>query len=74
MKIERSDENKQTIELIPNGGVFELYDEIWFATDDVYTANNNGTFRRCVRLEDGLVQGFGLSKMVGPINAKVVIE
>ena len=75
MIIERAnDKDIRIIEDIIDGMAFLSEGEIWIATKEYYSDEQDYRYRRCVRLGDGYVDGFAPIKEVKLINAKVVIE
>ena len=75
MIIERAnDKDIRRIEDIVDGMAFLSDDEIWIATKEYFSDEQDYRYRRCVRLGDGYVDGFAPIKEVKLVNAKVVIE
>lgn len=75
MIIERAkDKGIRMIEDIDDGMAFLSDGEIWIATKEYYSDEQDYRYRRCVRLWDGYVDGFSPPKEVKLVNAKVVIE
>ena len=75
MIIERaSDKDIRIIEDVVDGMAFLSEGEIWIATKEYYSDSEDFRYRRCVRLEDGYVDGFAPIREVKLVNAKVVIE
>ena len=75
MIIEREkDKDSRIIEEIVDGMAFLSDDEIWIATKEYFSDEQDYIYRRCVRLSDGYVDGFSPPKEVKLVNAKVVIE
>lgn len=75
MRIERAkDKDIRMINDIVDGMAFLSDDEIWIATKEYYSDEQDFRYRRCVRLGDGYVDGFVPVKEVKLVSAKVVIE
>lgn len=75
MRIERAnDKDIRMIKDIVDGMTFLSDDEIWIATNEYYSDEQDFRFRRCVRFRDGYVYGFVPIKEVKLVSAKVVID
>lgn len=75
MIIERAKEKDiRMIEDIVDGMAFLSEDDIWIATKEYYSDEEDFRYRRCVRLGDGYVDVFAPVREVKLVNAKVVIE
>lgn len=75
MIIERAkDKDIRMLEDIVDGTAFLSEDDIWIATKEYFSDDQDYRYRRCVRLEDGYVDGFSPVMEVKLVKAKVVIE
>ena len=75
MRIEKAnDKDIRIIDDIVDGMAFLSEGDIWIATKEYYSDEQDFRYRRCVRLCDGYVDGFAPIKEVKLVNAKVVVE